>query len=237
MDLQKLELLVKKINHTVKLIEKFKENEKKLVSEIKKLTEENIKLQEENLNLKKEVNSLKEDVNKNSVMRKDLEEKILEIIRYLPEDDEYDEEEKSVNIQEQEVNDIEPPVSIVEDENEEEALKKFVTDDTPSEKSLFKKEESQLVDFQKNEEINETEGEEKSEEILEATKETPDSDTDTNEILEKNNVEENKDGYELKFGSMLFDEEGESDKEINFNFEEKGSNSESSDDELPKGVL
>ncbi|HPO49054.1 MAG TPA: hypothetical protein PLO89_01910 [Spirochaetota bacterium] len=237
MDLQKLELLVKKINHTVKLIEKFKENEKKLVLEIKKLTEENIKLQEENLNLKKEVNSLKEDVNKNSVMRKELEEKILEIIRYLPEDEEDEEEQKTVNIQDEEVKDIENPLSIVEDENEEEALKKFVTDDTPPEKSLFKKDESQSVDSQKIEEINKTEGEEKSEEILEVAKEAVDSDTDTNEILEKNNVEGNNDGYELKFGSMLFDEEEESDKEINFNFEEKGNNSESSDEDLPKGVL
>jgi len=210
MDLQKLELLIKKINLTVKTIEKFKENEQKYLEEIKKISNENKRLVEENSSLKNEINLLKEDVNKNTILHKELEDKIIEIIKYLPDEEVFDNIENSKSETENIQNHVD---NLAYQENEETMLKSFVKGELSSENSLFTKEDDKVV--------------------AEDSHNEPDVEENQSDVVSVKEEKEKNGEYELKFGSMLFDEEEE--KEVNFNFED--SSNTSNDEELPKGVL
>lgn len=222
MDVQKLELLIKKINQTVKIIERLKENEIKYQAKIEEFKSENMKLHEENLSLKKEIDTLKEEINKNSIMHKELEEKILEIIKYLPDDDNLENSNNSssrenendidLNTTKNKI-DLENNSNIENDENEEVMLKNFVSNKTPSENSLFAS-NSEEIKTDENKVI---------ENIVTVQQDV---------VLEKNAGD--NDAYELKFGDMLFDN-NEEDKDIEFNFD--NTSQEINDDELPRGVL
>ena len=87
----KLELLMKRVKLTINVIEKYKENEVKYLNEIKRLAEENF-------SLKSELKSLKDSFAKNTLLQKDLEDKIVEIIKYLPDSDDLEHQNNKINL-------------------------------------------------------------------------------------------------------------------------------------------
>ena len=86
MDTIKFELLLKKVTQAVFTLQKLKENEINYQRQIDKLTSDNIRIQEENLELKKQIQILTNDVQNKNHLHKELEDKILEVLSYLPDD-------------------------------------------------------------------------------------------------------------------------------------------------------
>jgi hypothetical protein len=211
MDIQKLELLLKKISQAVKTIQTLKDNEINYKNDIDKLNNEILLLKEENLNLKKELQ-------KNNILHNELEDKIVEILKYLPEDDEnpeiksqtYDptaEKENSdiISTDNQSDNSFIPEKNIEEiNETEEDMLKKFVNEQKNRE-NLFL---SETNDFPS---IN-----------------LPSEDTKSQFMNIETKEEEISKKFELDFNKSLLDTDAEN---IEFNFEDR------QNDDLPKGVL
>ena len=208
MELQKLELLLKRVNQAVKTIQKFKETELKYQQEIKKLTDENIKLQEENLNLKKEVNIAKQEIQNNNSLYKELEDKIVEILKYLPDDE--NAETNSSQSQQVDTN--------TTDQSEEEMLKTFVKEQKEDSK------EPSIDFFSNDTQTNSINVEQKD-------------NLNNQEKPQENNIEEKipNEANESKFGELLFDNYEE--KEINFDFEDDNSSNKNDTGDLPRGVL
>jgi len=111
MDIKKIELLIDKVYQAIKIIQKLKENEKKYFTEIENLKNEikiekdnNIKLQEEISNLNKQIELLKEEkeklleeILKNENSNKELEQKIVELLKYLPDEESIDNREIDIS--------------------------------------------------------------------------------------------------------------------------------------------
>jgi chromosome segregation ATPase len=96
MDVQKLELLLKKISQAIKIIQQLKEKEGGYLSEIKALSDEIVLLKEENLSLKNENVQMKKEIQKNNLIHNELENKITEILKFLPEEEPDKEEQTSL---------------------------------------------------------------------------------------------------------------------------------------------
>jgi len=139
MDLDKLDLLIRKINLAIKTIQKLRESELKYQEEIKILLLENTRLNEENENLKTELSKSEKLNQNNNTLQNELESKILEIIKFLPEDEDEDKIEENKNILGNKVNNSQEKSKIVETDSEEEILKNFVNEQKDKENtfSLF----------------------------------------------------------------------------------------------------
>jgi hypothetical protein len=208
MDVQKLELLLKKINQAIKTIQILKDKDKQNTLEIKLLKEENTVLKTEN-------DSLKMEIQKNNLIHNELENKITEILKYLPEDDETEQKNSAVTFNddnnEQVAIDTVNKVNVQADtgklETEEDMLKEFVKEQK-STNSLFNSDANNFPGMAVDEDMTETES-----------------------TVEKENLSfeekiENK--FEMDFNEELFDKNTDS---IEFNFEDR------QNDDLPKGVL
>lgn len=240
MDIQKIELLIKKVNQVIKLIQKLKDNEKMYVEEISLLKENNLKLQKEIVNLKFEKEKLLQELNKNENYYKELEEKIIEILKYLPEEkpDEQDKEiiknntvdNKKDNNKENEVknkNEIEI--------NEEEILKKFIESDAKNiDKFLFgSKDNSNIENLDKTKKDTKSEADEIS--IFDNKKDFQIENKDNNNEKDKKGKIEFEDNFE---NNLIDDIEKD---EINFGYFDSSSDNrnyekKNQEEELPKGV-
>ncbi len=213
MDLEKIELLVKKIDQAIKTIKHLKsENNQKTeqIEEFQKFQKENEKSLEENQKLKDENKALKNEINEITTLHEKLEDKIQEILQYLPDDNDDNNVEKKedtvviIDSQTQESKKHEK-----NDEKDEERLKKFV--DKPNDfekKSLFSDDHEQ-----KNDEAQTT---------------IPIASNFTDE---KNDIDQNnKGGVDIKFEETLISKDDEN--EIDFHFDNNDTNND-----LPKGVL
>jgi hypothetical protein len=225
MDLQKIELLIKKINQAIKTIQKLKEAEVKYQEEIKRLTNENQKIKDENLVLKEQVIKFEEELQSNNILHKDLENKIVEILKFLP-----DEEADIPNIipssEESETGGkiIEKKISDSKPESEEEMLKTFVQNQNHDEDGLFH------TDGEDEPVLEETKNEEQENKSI--FDEPNPFDNKAEEQITEDPAEKIKREFELKFEETLLDN-NEKD-EIDFSFEESKNNN---DIDLPKGVL
>ena len=232
MDIQKLELLLRKINQAINTIKQLKEKEAQNNDMIKLLSEENSLLKEENERLKKEVQN-------NNQIHTELEDKIAEILKYLPDEDENVEdavEEKSVS--DNDVYDIKDGNRIsfddIEDEeNTEEAGSEAVETvsdeekkEEPVEGDAAESEEQMLKKFVKEE--------------LNAQDNFPMDAKNFPEInMQENSSEVNPQDEDdaPSFADQKTDEEINQDlfdintDDIEFNFEDR------QNDDLPKGVL
>jgi hypothetical protein len=226
MDLQKIELLIKKINQAIKTIQKLKEAEVKYQEEIKRLTNQNQKIMEENLLLNERVGKFEEELQNNNILHKDLENKIVEILKFLPDED----TDITANITIQEENKTQDNVIVEKSgdskpESEEEMLKNFVQNQNQDEESsLFYSDDSGKPPLE--------------EEIIETLPEKSifDEPNPFEKIQEgeaaEDPAEKIKKEFEIKFEETLLDDSEKDD--IDFSFEE----SKNSDDtDLPKGVL
>jgi hypothetical protein len=87
MDIQKLELLLKKVNQAITLINKYKESDKQKSQRIIELEEQIKLLAEDNQQLKISINNLNIELNENNELQNELENKIIEILKTLPDED------------------------------------------------------------------------------------------------------------------------------------------------------
>ncbi|HNZ26812.1 MAG TPA: hypothetical protein PLG34_05870 [Spirochaetota bacterium] len=86
MDLQKFELLLNRVTQAAKSIQRLKEVEKSKNLEIKELKESLADKESVIASLKDEIKVLKQDSERRDVLYKSLEDKIVEILQYLPDD-------------------------------------------------------------------------------------------------------------------------------------------------------
>lgn len=227
MKLEKIELLVEKIDHAINVIQKFKDINSSQEKQIEKLSKENEKIKEENKKLKEENKKQKDEINKTNDLHQRLEDKIQQILQYLPDDDSIEVKENDKNLQEKSIEEDnkknKEQENKIEEEKDEYRLEKLVNEPEQFEKkSLFSHEEKN--DPEKSDEENELNYDTSGDKIIE--EEVVDIDIKQNEEDE----EVNKD-FEVNFDDTLLDEE---DGNIEFDFDDNpGGNNK----DLPKGVL
>lgn len=148
MSLNKIELLVEKIDKAVSVINQLKSEKINFIRKIAELESKVKKLEEENLSLKK-VNELKQkEIDQIDGLYEKLENKIEEILNFIEEND----NQNSVSSKEEpqkEVKDTGDKITenrVVLEESEEDRIKKFVSDDNSS-SNLFEEDQEELDDI------------------------------------------------------------------------------------------
>lgn len=231
MKLEKIELLVNKIDHAINIIQKLKDINTSQEKQIEKLNKENEKIKEENKKLKEENLKQKEEIDQTNDLHQRLEEKIQQILQYLPEEDNNEiegnnykdkssqqkdkekEKKKETNKNKEKIEEDKTKVNKEKkyEEKDEERLEKLVNEPEQFEKkSLFTHDEENNEEIELNEDISE-------QGLIE--EEVVDVDI-------KQNEESN-----VNFDDTLLDED---DSNIEFDFEDESGNDNK---DLPKGVL
>lgn len=250
MDIQKIELLIKKVYQAIKTIEKLKENEKRYLNEISVLKDANIKLQEENIFLKKEREVLLSEIKKNDNITKELEQKIVDILKYLPDDENSEDSVKNIVLEEDnksqgkiQNNSINNKIlNNNESEKEEVELKEEKEDKNIFNESLVDEEEmlKKFINSGSKNLFGNKKDEKEKKEGLEKIIEDENKDTsifDTN-IYSDKDIDDSKKiiNNKIDFEETLIDDEEKED--INFNFDDfPENNSGNGNNDLPKGVL
>ena len=148
MSLNKIELLVEKIDKAVSVINQLKSEKINFIRKIAELESKVKKLEEENLSLKK-VNELKQkEIDQIDGLYEKLENKIEEILNFIEEND----NQNSVSSKEEPKNEVKDTGDkitenrVVLEESEEDRIKKFVSDDNSS-SNLFEEDQEELDDI------------------------------------------------------------------------------------------
>lgn len=247
MEIEKIEVLVEKIDQAIKIIQQLKNDNKHFVKEIEDYKKEITKLNAENSKLKEENTSQKNEIKKTNELHQKLEDKIQQILQYLP-DEEENENIPNVN---NKINDKETI-------NSDEISNEFINEETPllneeqneNNNDFFEEETFDEVD--EVEEDAENQDEEKDKERLTQLLNEPDKfekkslfPSFEDDAINKNNRNKSEpDGkddntgnksaietLEERYEETLIDEEDDNDIDFHFD-DEHGQN-----DDLPKGVL
>lgn len=84
MELDKIELLVNKIDKAINIIQELKNENSRHLEQINRNEEDIKKLSDENKRLRNDINSKNKEINKTDELHKILEDKIQKILQYLP---------------------------------------------------------------------------------------------------------------------------------------------------------
>lgn len=230
MDINKLELLLKKVNQAVNTIKQLKDREKKYLQVIESLKGENAilkeggaKLKEENARLSSRVNELTSELSQNEGLQNELEDRIIAMLNSLPDDEGEPDIDVSLEARPPQVQVVEEPATEKSEEPsvtiEEEVIEERIEEPSLNSVEKEEREEEIIKNFLSNSETNDSKGLFKEEVVVEET--IP----QTLEQPEEQSVGD--------FNNLLFTDSEQDDVSFDFKAEEVVTE----DVELPKGVL